>query len=64
MTTSVPYIFNTRIDSIKLAELDADFAALAAMISTSAGTASLILDGGHPDTLYDAGAHFIAGNVT
>jgi hypothetical protein len=61
--TTVPYVFQDREESIKLAQLDADFAALAASIQSTLDTPSLVLDGGYAATIY-AGANFDIGSIT
>jgi hypothetical protein len=62
-TPTVPYVFQNRDGTIKLSQLDADFAAVAAAIQSTLDTPSLILDGGYPATMY-AGTNFDAGNIT
>jgi len=60
MTVLVPNVFQNRIGTTSLKDLDDNFTALANAISTGAGAATAVFDGGYSSTVFGSGS----GNST
>jgi len=64
MTVLVPNVFQNRIGTTSLKDLDDNFTALANAISTGAGAATAVFDGGYSSTVFGPGSSIIdAGGV-